>query len=67
VVCDAISSKFAREISFSADGVSVGASELQEKYERLADSLRAQHTAQEINGIPSAGGMLAGEEFDPSV
>lgn len=67
VVCDAISSKFAREISFSADGVSVGASELQEKYERLADSLRAQHTAQEISGIPSAGGMIAGEEFDPSV
>lgn len=67
VVCDVISAKFAREISFSADGVSVGASDLQEKYSVLADSLRAQYSAQDIGGIPSAGGMIAGEEFDPSV
>lgn len=67
VVCETIAAKFAREISFSADGVSVGASELQEKYERLATSLREQHTQQEISGGPSAGGMLAGEEFDGSI
>lgn len=67
VVCDVISARFAREISFSADGVSVGASDLQEKFEKLADSLRAQYQAQDIGGIPSAGGMIAGEEFDPSV
>jgi hypothetical protein len=66
-VCDVIASKFAREISFAADGVSVGASELQEKYERLADSLRAQYTASEIGGGPSVGGMLANEAPDYSV
>lgn len=67
VVCDVIAAKFAREISFSADGVSIGASDLQEKYEKLADSLRAQYSAQDIGGIPTAGGMIAGEEFDPTV
>lgn len=67
VVCDTISARLTREISFSADGVSVGASELQKKYADLADSLRAQYTANEVGGIPSAGGMLAGEFYDPTV
>lgn len=67
VVCDVIAAKFAREISFSADGVSLGLSEVQKKYVDLADSLRAQYTANETSGIPSAGGMLAGEYFDPTV
>lgn len=67
VVCDVIAAKFTREISFSADGVSIGASELQKKYVDLADSLRAQYQAKDISGIPSAGGLIAGEEFDDSI
>jgi hypothetical protein len=67
VVCDVIAAKFTREISFSADGISVGATELQNKFVALADSLRAQYQAQDIGGIPSAGGMLAGEEYDSTI
>lgn len=37
-----IAAKFAREVSISADGVVTGLNELQEKYETLAASLRAQ-------------------------
>jgi hypothetical protein len=67
VVCDAISAKFAREISFSADGVSISASDLQNKFQTLADSLRAQYSANEVGSGPSAGGLIAGEEFDYTV
>lgn len=67
VVCDTIAAKFAREIAFSADGVSLGLSELQNKYTELADSLRSQYTAHEIGGGPTVGGLLAGERFDPSI
>lgn len=42
VCAEVIASKFAREVSVSADGVSVGANELQDKYKKLAEDLRDQ-------------------------
>src|SRR5688500_12229196 len=36
----ALAARYAREVSFSADGVSVQVEQLQEKYEKLATSLR---------------------------
>ena len=42
VCAEVIASKFAREVSVSADGVSVGANELQQKYKTLAEDLRDQ-------------------------
>lgn len=67
VVCDTIAAKFAREISFSADGVSIGASDLQEKYERLAESLRGQYASHDISGAPDFGGIMVGTELDSSI
>lgn len=67
VACETIAAKFAREISYSADGVSVGASELQSKYNQLAQDLREQYKVSEIGGGPDSGGMLIGEVLDPSI
>jgi len=66
--CDIISSKFAREVTYSADGVSVGANELQQKYTQLAKSLRDQYKLEkEVGGAPDVGGIIYGEEFDPTI
>lgn len=59
--------RFAREISYSADGVSVGGQELQDKYTALAGTLRAQYQRSQTYGPPDAGGILAGEEFDSTI
>lgn len=67
VVCDAIASKFARELTYSADGVSVAASELQTKYQNLAENLRTQYKAIEIGGGPDVGGIMIGEVYDDSI
>ena len=64
---ETISAKFAREITYSADGVSVGGNELQTKYSSLAGTLRSQYDRSQIYGPPDAGGILAGEELDPSI
>ena len=66
--CDIISSKFAREVTYSADGISVGANELQQKYTLLAKSLRDQYKMEQSpGGAPDVGGIMYGEEFDPSI
>lgn len=67
VVCDVIASKFARELSYSADGISVQAAELQTKYATLATNLREQFKDIEIGGGPDVGGIMYGEEIDPSI
>lgn len=43
MAAEAISAKFTREVTYSADGVSVGTNELQQKYDALASSLRDQY------------------------
>lgn len=42
-VAERIAAKFAREVSLSADGVTHGVSELQQKYLTLAERLREMH------------------------
>ena len=64
IACETIAGKLAREISYSADGVSVSLSELQEKFERQAETLRAQHKELLVGGIPDVGGISAYEEQD---
>lgn len=50
VAAEVVASKFAREVSVSADGVSVGANELQQKYKILAEDLRDQYKAAVVAG-----------------
>lgn len=67
IAADIISAKFAREISYSADGVSIGAQELQTKYETLASNLRDVYKNELIVGGPDVGGIMWGEQYDPSL
>lgn len=64
IVCETIAAKFAREASYSADGVSVSLSELQDKFKRQAETLRAQHKELFVGGAPDVGGISAYEEQD---
>ena len=65
--CETISAKFAREVSYSADGVSVGTQELQSKYDALATSLRETFKSIDVGGGPDVGGILVGETYDTSI
>lgn len=64
---ETIAARFAREVSYSADGVSVGGNELQTKYTELAGTLRSQYDRSQTLGGPDAGGMIQGEEFDSTI
>jgi hypothetical protein len=68
LVCEIIASKFAREVSYNADGVSIGANELQDKYNALASSLRDQYKALNSAYSPvDVGGIIFDEEFDSDI
>ena len=67
VVCEAIAAKFAREISYNADGVGVNSSELQTKYNQLASDLREQYKSSVIGDGPDVGGVMIGESVDQSI
>lgn len=67
VVAEQIASKFASEVSYSADGVSIGVNELQQKYNDLASSLRDQHKQFSVGGGPDVGGVLYSDTPDSSI
>lgn len=52
-----IAAQFAREVSYSADGVQTGLSELQQKYEQLAVDLRKQAVKKGRIVAPYVGGI----------
>lgn len=60
-----IANHFAREVSVSADGVSVGSAELQEKYNLLATNLREMYKIEQI-GTPIVPGLWD-TAYDPSI
>lgn len=59
IACETIAARMAREISYSADGVSVSLSELQSKFELSAETLRQQHKELLVGGAPDVGGISA--------
>jgi hypothetical protein len=67
MVAEAIAAKFAREVSYSADGVSIGVNELQTKYDTLAMSLRDQYKQYDIGDGPDVGGVLWSQSPDPRI
>jgi len=66
VAAEIVAGKFARQVSVSADGVSVSVSELQEKYNDLAYNLREMYKMEEI-GTPVLPGILWDGVWDPSI
>lgn len=67
VCCEIIAGHFAREVTVSADGVSVGTSELQGKFEMLATSLRDQYKQEQAMASPTFSGALFDQEWDASI
>jgi hypothetical protein len=68
MAAEVISAKFAREVSVSADGVSVGTSELASKYRDLASKLRDQAKEDLSAGaFPDLGGVMWDQYKDQSI
>lgn len=66
-VAEAIAAKFTREVSYSADGVSIGVNDLQPKYDNLAASLRDQYKSFDIGGGPEVSGVMYSDVPDPNI
>lgn len=62
-----IAGNYAREISISADGVTVGLSELQAKFDLRASSLRDQYKQEAQMASPSFDGVMFDLSWDESI
>jgi phosphatidylethanolamine-binding protein (PEBP) family uncharacterized protein len=65
VLADTIAARYAREASYSADGVSVSLGPVGDQYRMLAASLREQHKSSLVGGGPDVGGMAPDEQLEP--
>ena len=64
---EAIASKLSREISYSADGVSVSGDTLAAKFYTVAEKIRTLGLRSDVAAAPLVGGILVGEYYDPSI
>jgi len=64
-LADTIAGRYAREASYSADGVSVSLGPVGDQYRALASSLRAQDQAIQVGTVPDAGGIAPNEQLLP--
>jgi hypothetical protein len=67
LAAEALAARFAREVSVSADGVSVQIGDLQTRYNDLAMRLRDQYKASLKAGAPDYSGYLFDMSWDPSI
>lgn len=68
MVAETLAARFAREVTLSADGVSVGVEQLQAHYDALAMSLREQHKSfTGAAGSPLANGTIFDDKFDSTI
>lgn len=67
VAAETLAAKFAREASYSADGVSISLANLGQQFRDLAVNLRSRSTSSLIGGLPDVGGISPYEGFDPDV
>lgn len=65
MLADTIAARYAREASYSADGVSVSLGPVGDQYRVLAASLRQRHMSMLIGGGPDVGGMTSDEMLEP--
>lgn len=64
-LADTIAARYAREASYSADGVSISLGPVGDQYRALAASLRAQDDALHVGGFPDVGGIAPDEQLEP--
>jgi len=67
VCAENLAARYAREASFSADGVSVSLAAVAQQFRDLAASLRQQHKNSLVGGIPDVGGISPYEGQDPDI
>lgn len=67
VIADVIAARYAREVSYSADGVSIGLGAVGQQFRDLAASLREQHKSSLVGGFPDVGGVSPYEGPLPGV
>lgn len=67
VLADTIAARYAREASYSADGVSVSLGQVAQQYRELAIALRAQHNSLLVGGSPDVGGISPYEGLYPGI
>ena len=65
MVADTIAARYAREASYSADGVSISLGQVGDQYRALSAQLREQYKLRTIGGGPDAGGMTPCEPMLP--
>jgi hypothetical protein len=64
-LADTIAARYAREASYSADGVSISLGPVGEQYRALAASLREQDKQLHVGGYPDVGGIAPDEQLQP--
>lgn len=67
ICAEVLAARFAKEISVSADGVSVQTSELMQRYQTLASSLRAIYATRFEAAGPDLSSLIPGSDFDPTI
>jgi len=67
VIADTLAARYAREVSYSADGVSINLGAVGQQFRDLAASLREQHRSSLVGGIPDVGGVSPYEGRDHQV
>jgi hypothetical protein len=64
-LADTIAARYAREASYSADGVSISLGPVGDQYRMLAASLRSADKELHVGGYPDVGGMAPDEQLEP--
>jgi hypothetical protein len=64
-LADTIAARYAREASYSADGVSISLGPVGDQYRALAASLREQYKSSLVGGGLDVGGMAPNEQLLP--
>lgn len=67
VVADTLAARYAREASYSADGVSINLAQVAQQFRDLAANLRSQHQNLLVGGSPDVGGISPYEGLVPGV
>ena len=67
VLADNLAARYARETTYSADGVSINMAQQAQQFRDLAADLREQHKSLLVGGFPDVGGVSPYEEPLPDV
>jgi hypothetical protein len=65
-IAETIAARYAREASYSADGVSISLGPVGDQYRVLAASLREQDRATKVGTLVDAGGISPNEPMEPN-